>query len=116
MNVVNKVRLEIGGMKYTISTPESEEYVQALSERINADLAAYFEKSASLSINDALVLCLLDYADARRKAEQNADHIREQLTGYLGDASKARMEADELRSELSRLRKELGLHKKGPQN
>lgn len=113
MDVVNKVRLTIGGAKYTVTTPESEEYVQSLAEKINRDIEVFLEKGPRISFNDALVLCLLDYADERQKSERSADHIRDQLTGYLGDASKARMEADELRGEVSRLRRELSLLKKG---
>lgn len=113
MDVVNKVRLRIGGVRYTVATQESAEYVLELARAIDKDIKTFLDKSATISLNDALVLCLLDYADERRKSERSADHIRDQLTGYLGDASKARMESDELRGEVSRLRRELALLKKG---
>ncbi|MCI8622231.1 MAG: cell division protein ZapA [Provencibacterium sp.] len=109
MEIINKIRLKIGGMPYTISTTEPEEYVYELAAEIDKAVEAVLDRNPSLSLNDALVLCIMDYADSRRKSEQNADHIREQLTGYLEDAARARIEADELRSEAARLRRELGM-------
>jgi len=41
------------------------------------------------------------------KSEQNADHIRSQLTEYLEDSTKAKLEVDELRKENERLRREI---------
>lgn len=107
MEIINRIKLKIGGMPYTISTTEPEEYVLALAAEVDRDVEAVLERNPRLSINDALVLCTMDYADSRHKSEQNADHIREQLTGYLEDAARARMEADELRGEVTRLRREL---------
>lgn len=107
MEIINRIKLKIGGMPYTISTTEPEEYVLDLAAEIDRQLSAVLERNSALSLNDALILCMMDYADSRRKSEQNADHIREQLTGYLEDAARARMEADELRSEVTRLRREL---------
>ena len=107
MEIINRIKLKIGGMPYTISTTEPEEYVLELAAEIDRSVEAVLERNPALSLNDALVLCIMDYADSRRKSEQNADHIREQLTGYLEDAARARMEADELRSEVIRLRREL---------
>lgn len=112
MDIINRIRLRIGGMQYTISTSEPEEYVLDLARSINKSLEAIMSNNQTLSLNDGLVLCLLDYADERKKSEKNADHIREQLTGYLEDAAKARIEADELRAEVARLKRELNLAKK----
>jgi cell division protein ZapA (FtsZ GTPase activity inhibitor) len=111
MDIINRVRLKIGGKQYTISTPESEDYVREIGAKVEERLSAILQKNAALSVNDALILCLLDSEDARRKSEKNADHIREQLTGYLEDAAKARMEADELRQEAARLRRALAIVK-----
>lgn len=112
MEIINKVRIKISGVPYTITTPEPEEYVLNLAAEINRSLEDLLSKNASLSLTDGLVLCLLDSADERKKSERNADHIREQLTGYLEDAAKARIEVGELRTEVARLKRELSLAKK----
>ena len=64
-------------------------------------------QNKSLSVTDALILCLLNYMDNYHKAEENTDHMRSQLTGYLEDAAKYRIEADEAKREIERLRREL---------
>ena len=113
MEIINRIRLKIGGSSYTISTAEPEEYVSELAQKINRSIDGVLGHHPALSVNDALVLTLLDYADAKEKSERSTDHIREQLTEYMSDAAKARMEADELRAEVARLKRELKLAQKG---
>ena len=115
MEIINRVRITIGAIPYTITTTEPEEYVQQLAAEINQSLSALMEKNNSLSFTDGLVLCLLDSVDERHKSERNADHIRDQLSGYLKDveeAAKARIEVEELKNEVSRLRRELNLSRR----
>lgn len=119
MEITNRVRIKIGTMPYTITTQESEEYVHQLTDEINHALAALMKKNRALSFTDALVLCLFSMADANHKSEQNADHMREQLTNYLRDiedAAKIRIEIEELKNEVTRLRRELSLSREIPQN
>lgn len=112
MEIINRVRVEIGTGRYTISTNEPEEYVLELARGINEKLEEVMGANGTLSQSDALILCLLDYADGKKKSEQGADHIRDQLTGYLEDNAKQRIELDELRSELKKLSRENELLKK----
>lgn len=112
MEIINRVRVEIGTGRYTISTNEPEEYVLALARGINEKLEEVMGANSTLSQSDALILCLLDYADGKKKSEQGADHIRDQLTGYLEDNAKQRIELDELRAEVKKLSRENELLKK----
>ena len=112
MEIINRVRVEIGTGRYTISTNEPEEYVLELARGINEKLEEVMGANGTLSQSDALILCLLDYADGKKKSEQGADHIRDQLTGYLEDNAKQRIELDELRAEVKRLSRENELLKK----
>ena len=112
MEIINRVRVEIGTGRYTISTNEPEEYVLELARGINEKLEEVMGANGTLSQSDALILCLLDYADGKKKSEQGADHIRDQLTGYLEDNAKQRIELDELRAEVTRLSRENELLKK----
>jgi cell division protein ZapA len=54
----------------------------------------------------ALVLCAINSADQQKKSENSADHLRGQLSEYLEDAARARMELEEARRELDRLRRQ----------
>ena len=107
MNPTSRVKIEVYGAKYYISSSEPEAYVKELGAQLSAQISDMLAQNHSLSVTDALVLCLLNYMDSYRKAEENTDHMRSQLTGYLEDAAKYRIEADEAKREIERLRREL---------
>ena len=75
--------------------------------QINSQIDDMLSQDSTLSVNDALVLCLLNYMDGYRKAEESTDHMRSQLTEYLEDAARYRIEADEAKREVERLEGEL---------
>ena len=115
MEMSNKVKIYIAGSKYVINTPEEPKYVESLADEINNHLEMFCENQGNLSINDALVLTVLNYADSFKKSEQNSDHLRSQLTDYLDDSNRYRQEADEAKkaledakAEIERLKRELG--------
>ncbi len=110
--MINRVKIRVLEAAYTIASPESEEYVQALAAELDAQARALMDVDAKLSPNAALILCAMGYADSFHKSEQSADHMRAQLTGYLEDASKARAERDDARRELERLRRQLSATEK----
>lgn len=106
MAEVHKMVLQVNGMKYPITTAETEEYVGELGKEIDRSVRAMMENSR-ISVNEALVLCCLNYLDAYRKSEESADHLRGQIAEYLEEAAKARAEAVEARRELERLESRL---------
>ena len=107
MNMSNKVKINIAGSSYVVNTPETSEYVAELAEEINSHIEMLIENSGSLSLTDAIVLTVLNYADGYKKSEQNADHLRSQLTDYLEDSGRYRAEADEAKRELEDAKHEI---------
>lgn len=105
--MINRVKIRVLENTYTIATPESEDYVQALAAELDGQVRQLIDVDAKLSPNAALILCAMGYADSFHKSEQSADHMRSQLTDYLEDAAKARSELDEARREIERLRRQL---------
>ena len=103
----NKIRVEICGSRYVVSSTEPVEYVKRLTNTIENKVKTIMDSSPSVTLNDAYFLTTLNYADMYEKSEQNADHIRSQLTEYLEDSTKAKLEVDELRKENERLRREI---------
>ena len=61
----------------------------------------------TISFNDVMVLCAINYMDAYKRSEENADRMRSQITEYLEDAAKARIELDEVKRENAHLRRQL---------
>lgn len=112
MEESRKIKLEIAGASYTVTTTEQEGYVRDLAAEMTDDINSLTARNPALSMNDALVLCAISYLDEYKKENANSDHIRSQLKEYLGDTARARMEVDEANRRADRLEKELGELKK----
>ena len=97
----SKVRLNICGSSYVVSTTENESYMQNLAERLNLDMNELMASSKSVSITTAAVMTALNYRDELEKASGSADNMRRQIKDYLEDAASAKMAAEELRREVA---------------
>lgn len=104
----SKVRLEICGSNYVISTTDTEEYTLSLAEKLDKQMNEFLASTPSASVTSAAVLCALSYLDELEKSSASADNMRSQIKDYLEDAAKAKLEAEEARRELERLRREIG--------
>lgn len=99
-----KVKLEICGSSYVVSTNDSEEYLMGLAERLDRDMNQIMIETPNASVTAAAVITALAYLDDAEKSAFGADNMRAQIQNYLEDASKARMAAEEARREVERLR------------
>ena len=88
MAMLNKVKLQICGTEYSVSSEEPEEYMRELGVQLDRDMR-------TLMNND------------ERVSTQTADNLRAQMRDYLDDNARARQEADNARREADRLRREL---------
>ncbi len=104
---VTKVKLTICGSNYIISTTDSEEYVNKLAERLDEDMTELMAQNPSASVAASAVVTALGYLDELHKNSSSADNMRDQIKGYLEDAAKAKLAAEEARREAERLKKEL---------
>ena len=100
----HKLTIFINGMRYPIKTHEDPAYVAELAREI--DEATKKMIAAGSTASEAMILLCLSYIDSWKKAEQSADNLRDQVTKYLDDASKARSELADANRELERLRRE----------
>lgn len=105
--MANRVRLTIAGTPYTLSTTDSEEYMQRLAQKLDEDITNLMEENAGLTVTRAAVFCALEYLDDYTKSVGSADNMRSQIKDYLADAAKAKLATDEARREVARLQKEL---------
>ncbi len=107
MSMPNRVRITINGVHYSIATPEPEEYVLSLAQELDEQVRGVMEGNPNISFNDVMVLCAMNYVDAYKRSEENADRMRTQISEYLEDAAKARIELDEVKRENARLRRQI---------
>ena len=59
MEEARKIKLEIAGASYTVTTTEQEGYVRDLAAEITDDINSLSARNPALSMNDALVLCAI---------------------------------------------------------
>ena len=105
---VKKIRLAICGCSYLISTTDSEQYTLSLAEKLDHNMNEIMAQNPSASVTAAAVLSALDYLDELEKSSASADNLRSQIKDYLEDAAKAKLEAEEAKKEIERLRREIG--------
>lgn len=55
----------------------------------------------------AALITALSYCDDAHKASSGADNLRSQIKDYLEDSSRSRMEAEEARREIDRMKREI---------
>ncbi len=103
----HKVKLQICGSAYVVSTNDSEEYLVGLAERLDTDMNQVMMEAPNASIASAAIVTALAYLDEAEKNAFGADNMRAQLQDYLEDAAKAKIAAEEAKREAARLRREL---------
>lgn len=103
----NKIRLEICGSTYVISTTDPEDYTLSLAAKLDKEMNEFLTATPQASVTTAAIMTALSYLDELEKSSASADNMRSQIKDYLEDAGKARIEAEEARRELERLRREL---------
>ena len=103
----NKVKIEICGSEYFISTNEDELYVIELAAQIESHMKEMMDHNLRISTTMAAVMTALEYADQCAKANDSADNMRRQVKDYLEDAARVRLVSDEARREIDRLNREI---------
>lgn len=105
--MATRSKVKVLGTTYYITTSGSEQQVRHIEEQMNEQLNAILEQRPNLSTLDAIVILSLNLMDEITDAESSTDRMREQLSQYLEDAAKARMELEDQRRQCERLSQEL---------
>lgn len=103
----NRVSLTICGTDYIITSDDDTDYIISIGKEVDQEMGHILKNNTRISVTMAAVLAALQYCDKARKTEQSADHLRTQIKDYLEESANARMEADEARRELERMKREV---------
>lgn len=103
----NKIRLNICGTDYSITTEDDPKYVMALGDELDSYLTKTLRENNRISVTQAAILAALEYADMYKKAEISADNLRSQIKEYLEDSARSKMDAEIAKREVERLTREL---------
>lgn len=102
----NKVKLNICGVNYFITTDESVEYTEELGRKIDGRMSEILKGGSFITVTQAAVLTALEFADSLAKSENDSENFRNQIRDYLEDAGKAKSERDYYKRELERVKAE----------
>lgn len=103
----NKIRLNICGSECTITSEDNETYVLALGDEVEKSIQSIIHKNDRVSLTLAAIITALSYCDESKKAVAASDNLRSQIKDYLEDSSRSRLEADEARREIERMKQEI---------
>ncbi len=103
----NKVKLNICGISCSLISEDTEEYVLSLGQEVEASMESLIRQNPRVSLTLAAMITALNFCDSSHKSTASADNLRSQIKDYLEDSSRARLEADEARREIEKMKKEI---------
>ena len=109
--MANRVVISICGEEYTFVAEETSAYMQKVGSYVSDKMADVLG-SAKVGRTDAAVLTAANIADELFKSQAVAEQLRAQIKEYLDQATKAQMEASDLKREIFRLQQKLDNHRK----
>lgn len=104
----SKVTVNIAGMNFSLVSEDEPAYVEELASELSAKIEELVASNPSISVSQAAILVALDSEDELKKHNNSSDNLRSQIKDYLEDAARARMEAENYKRELEKLKAQLG--------
>ena len=105
MMIMEKVKITIAGIPYTIATDNDPEYTVNLAQEIEETIGSIMDAGSFVSPTQATALALLSYADKVKKIADENENMKSLLKEYLADAAQAKSERDMLKRELAKIKK-----------
>lgn len=103
----NKIKLNICGVSCALVSEDSEEYMLSVGREVEDAIEAITRQNERASLTLAALIAALNFCDSSHKALASADNLRSQIKDYLEDSSRSRLEADEARREIEKMKKEI---------
>ena len=98
----NKVKVTIAGKNYVLNTDETERYTRMLAGKLDKDLDQVMQADDTIGLTDSVILTALDYLDQYKKASDDADNLRGQLTTYIDESNKLSSKLEAAQKELKK--------------
>ena len=105
---MNKVTVTIGGAEYTLTAPETPEYMKRCAAYVDKNINSMMFANRKLSALQATVLTAVNYCDENTNLQTDNANLRAKLKEALDDYHALRTEKEETVRQLTDLRNELG--------
>ena len=103
----SKVKINVAGMNFSLVTEDEPAYVEGLAKQLSKKIEDIVAGNTNISVAQAAILVALDCEDELSKHNNSSDNLRAQIKDYLEDAARARMEAENYKRELEKLKAQL---------
>lgn len=100
----NKVTVSIADQKFTLVAQENASYVRKVANLVDSKMKENMD-GGHVSLLNAAILAAMNIADDYYKGIQGSENLRRQLREYLDESARLQMEVNELKRELSDLKK-----------
>ena len=77
--MANQIKINVGGINYTVKSDESAEYLKELGDELEQRLRRITKHSPTASTTMAAIIVALECADEAKKAKLELKAIKEQL-------------------------------------
>ena len=77
--MANQIKINVGGINYTVKSDESVEYLKELGEELEQRLRRITKQSPTASTTMAAIIAALECADEAKKTKQELNATKEQL-------------------------------------
>lgn len=102
----NRVTVTIAGKEYTLVADGDTAHVQRVASHVDAQLKQVLGE-AKVSLTDAAILAGLNIAEEYFKEVDASDALRRQITEYLQESNKLKLELSEAKREIFKLSNQL---------
>ena len=76
INMMNQIRLTVGGVKYTVKSDENAEYLNALGNELEDRLRRITKRNPTLSTTMVAIIAALEASDEAKKAKDELFAIK----------------------------------------
>lgn len=98
--MANTVRFTVGGIQYSVSGDESEDYIRALARELEQKMDRLARQNRFLSTTMVAVLAAMDSLDRVQKTTDENNELRAQLKEMTEKYAIARSDADRTARQL----------------
>ena len=92
----NRVKLTIAGADYMLVSDEPIAYVAKIGREVDTAMTELINAGHMTPLKAAVLTAITEH-DKAQKAEQSADHLRDQIREYLEENARLRAEVERLR-------------------
>lgn len=104
---MGRIKVQILGNSYYVSVADGgEDRLRSAQADLSSGLRELMDRKPGMSALDALSLAALNLADQNAACEESTDRMREQLSGYMDEADRARGALQAARNDAEALRAE----------